>query len=200
MYFGPMDPSKICVYTYGDSSKGKPPQRGMTTFIGETIPDGACPIVRAYLYRWASKKQTRSISSTMATESLAAESALDVQYATRRRIQEALNLEEPPAGLLLTDSWSLVTNTYSTTPHITEEDLIPSLSRIREACVGWQRTVNSKVLPSDLSWVPDASMVADPLTKPNSNPSKILDPIRSCSIDLRSAARPTSRQRRSSSR
>eukprot|EP00959_Pyramimonas_sp_CCMP1952_P010696 223969-Pyramimonas_sp.AAC.1 len=35
-------------------------------------------------------------------------------------------------------------------------------------------------------------MVADPLTKPNSNPSKILDPIRSCSIDLRLAARPTS--------
>eukprot|EP00959_Pyramimonas_sp_CCMP1952_P331890 6949621-Pyramimonas_sp.AAC.1 len=107
----------------------------------------------------------------MASESLATESALDVQYATRRRIQEALRLDEPPAGLLLTDSRSLVTNTYSTTPHITEEDLTPSLHRIREARVG---------------------MVADPLTKPNSNPSKILDPIRSCSIDLRSPARPTS--------
>eukprot|EP00959_Pyramimonas_sp_CCMP1952_P105254 2200222-Pyramimonas_sp.AAC.1 len=62
-------------YTRGDSSRGKPPQRGITTFIGETIPEGACPIVRAYLHRWASKKQTRSISSTMATGSLAARDA-----------------------------------------------------------------------------------------------------------------------------
>ena len=34
--FGPMS-KHICVYSFGDSSKSKPPQRGMATFIGEIV-------------------------------------------------------------------------------------------------------------------------------------------------------------------
>ena len=54
--------------------------------------------------RWASTRQIRAMSSHMASEMLAGESALDVNFTTRRRIQEAFNLPEPPPGVVLSDS------------------------------------------------------------------------------------------------
>jgi hypothetical protein len=192
LYFGPLQ-GDLCVYTYGDSSKGKPPQRGMITAVGETLRPGQ-NLVRCNFLRWASKRQKRSLSATMATESLAAEAAVDINFATRRALQEALNMPQPPHGVVLTDSWSLTSNIYSITPHISEEDLTPSLQRVREACVGWQRIIADKVLPLDLIWVPDADMIADVLTKPHVNPRKVLDPIASGVLDFRRASQPKAAQ------
>ena len=151
---------------------------------------GRNKVVRAATYRWASKKQVRACISTLAAEALSAEAALDVNFATRRRIQEALNMPEPPPGVLLTDSWSFVTNIYSATPHLSEEDLTPAFQRVREAVVSWIPKHCDKVLPLELLWMPDSEMVADPLTKDKSNPEKLLAPIRSGTLTFTSASKP----------
>eukprot|EP00959_Pyramimonas_sp_CCMP1952_P188205 3935775-Pyramimonas_sp.AAC.1 len=93
--FGPMS-KDICVYSFGDSSKSTPPQRGMATFIGEKM--GGSKVVRVSTYRWASKKQVRACISTLAAEALSAEADLHVIFAARRLIQEALNMPKPPFG------------------------------------------------------------------------------------------------------
>ena len=162
--FVPLENLESCsVVVYADAShanlKGSASQAGFVIFLVDKNR-------KANIVKWQSKKISRVVKSTLASETLAALEGIENAYYIKRLMEDIIGEKAKITVHAISDNKSLVEAAYSTNA------LADYRLRIDMACI---RNMLSNGELDSLSWTQTKDQLADSLTKPGASCQNLTD-------------------------